>query len=161
MKFMRETYEPNHVLMYEAILMFIQVYPDCWKYIDIPISMITNIKRLIKSSPLVSLQFLMPILGSIPSNEISIHAGIIEKDLYKKKSKKSKNNDNNSNNNDDDNENKSTVLSIIELIDSIIRMIEDDILPSGIHHHHHHYHYHYRHYHHYHYHHHHHYYYQN
>lgn len=125
-KFLVETYEPNVVIMYESVLTFIRTYPNCWLYIDVPNNLMPKLRKQIKSFPSIAVQFLMPILGSIPSNEFSIHSSIIDKDPYKKKSKKSKSSE------EDTNESKSTVTSVIELVDYLIDISENDSLPPEL-----------------------------
>lgn len=71
--FLDELFQPNQNSMFLSFISFIKNYKEFWSFINFDTHIIPKLKKLLKSSPELTLQFLIPIIGSIPAEEVYIH----------------------------------------------------------------------------------------
>lgn len=70
-KALDESFEPNLVHMYDAVLAFLSNVKGCWDHIDIVGSLIPALKQQVKTHPRVALEHILAIIGCIPSTSFT------------------------------------------------------------------------------------------
>jgi hypothetical protein len=155
--FLDELFQPNQNSMYLSFISFIKNYKEFWSYINFDTQIIPKLKFLLKSSPELTLQYLIPIIGSIPADEVYIHdssnkdlvsnndtniSNVIEEfsldmedDVNDKKNKKSKKQNENilkSATIVDVVKNRNNCSIISDLLSYLVDLTEDNLFPENL-----------------------------